>query len=209
MFSSGRNRHRFVIVVVSFVKKRVSRGVVSLTTGSLSSLSIYLPISYCARLRNKEPTTSGDTTTENEGTFKTDFKTFPPCKYNLKQNVMSLKADFFEGARFDYNKQLNQKFFLSHGFSMTNAEISGNGHIIKIRPAKCEFKASVVNLNACWWGVFTDGRVSGRVRRRDGKFEFSFTDEQRERVFAVDVGRRRERIRLASRLMRGVGSFMG
>ena len=38
MFSSGRNRHRFVIVVVSFVKKRVSRGVVSLTTGSLSLL---------------------------------------------------------------------------------------------------------------------------------------------------------------------------
>ena len=140
MFSSGRNRHRFVIVVVSFVKKRVSRGVVSLTTGSLSLLfPSHLPIVLRARLREQEPTTSGDTTTENEGTFKTDFKNLPlPCKYENLQTemLMSLKADFFEGARFDYNKQLNQKFFLSHGFSMTNAEIpAASGHIIKIRPA--------------------------------------------------------------------------
>ena len=61
---------------------------------------------------------------------------------------MSLKADFFEGARFDYNKQLNQKFFLSHGFAMTNAEIpAASGHIIKIPSSSYEFGANVVDTN--------------------------------------------------------------
>ena len=176
-----------VIVVVSFVK-RVSRGVVSLTTRSLSSLSISPPyIVLRARLREQEPTTSGDTTTENEGTFKTDFKNLPlPCKYENLQTemLMSLKADFFEGARFDYNKQLNQKFFLSHGFSMTNAEIpAASGHIIKIPSSSYEFGANVVDTNYMLVGrVFTDGRVSGRVKY-DATENLSFrlqTSKERE-----------------------------
>jgi len=38
-----------------------------------------------------------------------------PVKYEELQReiMMSLKADHFEGGRFDFNKQLNQKFFLS------------------------------------------------------------------------------------------------
>ena len=51
----------------------------------------------------------------------TDFGNLPlPCKYENLQTemLMSLKADFFEGARFDYNKQLNQKFFLILGLNV-------------------------------------------------------------------------------------------
>ena len=97
---------------------------------------------------------------------------------------MSLKADFFEGARFDYNKQLNQKFFLSHGFSMTNAEIpAASGHIIKIPSSSYEFGANVVDTNYMLVGrVFTDGRVSGRVKY-DATENLSFrvqTSKERE-----------------------------
>jgi mitochondrial import receptor subunit TOM40 len=98
--------------------------------------------------------------------------------------LMSLKADFFEGARFDYNKQLNQKFFLSHGFSMTNAEIpAASGHIIKIPSSSYEFGANVVDSNYMLVGrVFTDGRVSGRVKY-DATENLSFrvqTSKERE-----------------------------
>ena len=42
-----------------------------------------------------------------------------PVKYEELQReiMMSLKADHFEGGRFDFNKQLNQNFFLSHSVS--------------------------------------------------------------------------------------------
>ena len=46
---------------------------------------------------------------------------------------MSLKADHFEGGRFDFNKQLNQKFFLSHSVFMGSIEVPAQGNqIIKI-----------------------------------------------------------------------------
>ena len=152
--------------------------VVSLTT-KLSPFHL----SLCAR--EQEPTTSGDgNAKEKEGT---DFRNLPlPCKYENLQTemLMSLKADFFEGARFDYNKQLNQKFFLSHGFSMTNAEIpAASGHIIKIPSSSYEFGANVVDTNYMLVGrVFTDGRVSGRVKY-DATENLSFrlqTSKERE-----------------------------
>ena len=56
--------------------------------------------------------------------------------------------------------------------------------------------------------VFTDGRVSGRVKY-DATENLSFRlQTSKERVFAVDVGRRRERIRLASEAARS-GEFYG
>ena len=122
----------------------------------------------------------------------TDFGNLPlPCKYENLQTemLMSLKADFFEGARFDYNKQLNQKFFLSHGFSMTNAEIpAASGHIIKIPSSSYEFGANVVDSNYMLVGrVFTDGRVSGRVKY-DATENLSFrvqTSKEREYSLAL------------------------
>ena len=146
------------------------------------SLSLYHTI--------KEPTTSenGNSETNKETNNRTtDFGNLPlPCKYENLQTemLMSLKADFFEGARFDYNKQLNQKFFLSHGFSMTNAEIpAASGHIIKIPSSSYEFGANVVDSNYMLVGrVFTDGRVSGRVKY-DATENLSFrvqTSKERE-----------------------------
>ncbi|CAL6416981.1 unnamed protein product [Bathycoccus prasinos] len=114
-----------------------------------------------ARAGMTEPTTSdvnGNNSETNKETNNrtTDFGNLPlPCKYENLQTemLMSLKADFFEGARFDYNKQLNQKFFLSHGFSMTNAEIpAASGHIIKIPSSSYEFGANVVDSITCWLG---------------------------------------------------------
>ena len=37
--------------------------------------------------------------------------------------AVSLKADHFEGGRFDFNKQLNQKFFLSHSVNLGLVEV--------------------------------------------------------------------------------------
>ncbi|CAL6419624.1 unnamed protein product [Bathycoccus prasinos] len=145
-----------------------------------------------ARAGMTEPTTSdmnGNNSETNKETNNrtTDFGNLPlPCKYENLQTemLMSLKADFFEGARFDYNKQLNQKFFLSHGFSMTNAEIpAASGHIIKIPSSSYEFGANVVDSNYMLVGrVFTDGRVSGRVKY-DATENLSFrvqTSKERE-----------------------------
>ena len=106
-------------------------------------------------------------------TGQVDYTDLPcPVKYEEMQRemLMSLKADNFEGARFDYNKQLNQKFFLSHGFSMTNQEVPAQGgQIIKIPTSTYEFGANVVDQNYMLVGrVLTDGRVSGRV-----KYDFS------------------------------------
>jgi hypothetical protein len=67
--------------------------------------------------QDNENSTTKETKKEQDRA-KTDYQNLPlPCKYENLQTemLMSLKADFFEGARFDYNKQLNQKFFLSHG----------------------------------------------------------------------------------------------
>ena len=151
---------------------------------SFLSLSLSLSVLMTNDNDEQEPTTSGN---ENKDGAKTDFRNLPlPCKYENLQTemLMSLKADFFEGARFDYNKQLNQKFFLSHGFAMTNAEIpAASGHIIKIPSSSYEFGANVVDTNYMLVGrVFTDGRVSGRVKY-DATENLSFrlqTSKERE-----------------------------
>ena len=106
-------------------------------------------------------------------TGKVNYNDLPcPVKYEEMQRevMMSLKADLFEGARFDYNKQLNQKFFLSHGFFMGNVEVPAQGgQIIKIPTSTYEFGANVVDQNYMLVGrILTDGRVSGRV-----KYDFS------------------------------------
>ena len=79
---------------------------------------------------------------------------------------MSLKADHFEGGRFDFNKQLNQKFFLSHSIFMGSIEVPAQGNqIIKIPNATYEFGANVVDTNYMLVGrVLTDGRMSGRLK---------------------------------------------
>ena len=105
---------------------------------------------------------------------KTDFMELPlPVKYEELQReiMMSLKADHFEGGRFDFNKQLNQKFFLSHSVHMGALEVPAQGNqIIKIPNATYEFGANVVDTNYMLVGrVLTDGRVSGRLK-------YDFTD---------------------------------
>jgi mitochondrial import receptor subunit TOM40 len=151
----------------------------------VSFLSLLMTTNDDNNNNEQEPTTSGNETHKDGA--KTDFRNLPlPCKYENLQTemLMSLKADFFEGARFDYNKQLNQKFFLSHGFAMTNAEIpAASGHIIKIPSSSYEFGANVVDTNYMLVGrVFTDGRVSGRVKY-DATENLSFrlqTSKERE-----------------------------
>jgi len=102
-------------------------------------------------------------------TGRVNYNDLPcPVKYEEMQRevMMSLKADLFEGARFDYNKQLNQKFFLSHGFFLGNVEVPAQGgQIIKIPTSTYEFGANVVDQNYMLVGrILTDGRVSGRLK---------------------------------------------
>jgi mitochondrial import receptor subunit TOM40 len=104
---------------------------------------------------------------------RTAFLDLPtPVKYEELQReiMMSLKADHFEGGRFDFNKQLNQKFFLSHSVFMGSIEVPAQGNqIIKIPNATYEFGANVVDTNYMLVGrALTDGRVSGRL-----KYDFS------------------------------------
>ena len=79
---------------------------------------------------------------------------------------MSLKADHFEGGRFDFNKQLNQKFYLSHSINMGAIEVPAQGNqIIKIPNATYEFGANVVDTKYMLVGrLLTDGRMTGRFR---------------------------------------------
>jgi len=100
---------------------------------------------------------------------KVDYLELPrPVKYEELQRemLMSLKADNFEGARFDYNKQLNQKFFLSHSLFMGNIEVPAQGaQVIKIPTSTYEFGANVVDANYMLVGrILTDGRMSGRIK---------------------------------------------
>ena len=87
-----------------------------------------------------------------------------PVKHEELQReiMMSLKEDHFEGGRFDFNKQLNQKFFLSH-LHMGALEVLAQGNqIIKIPNATYEFGANVVDTNYMLVGrVLTDGRQRG------------------------------------------------
>lgn len=94
-----------------------------------------------------------------------------PPRHARKKNrrvtsTVSLKADHFEGGRFDFNKQLNQKFFLSHSIFMGSIEVPAQGNqIIKIPNATYEFGANVVDTNYMLVGrVLTDGRMSGRLK---------------------------------------------
>ena len=91
-----------------------------------------------------------------------------PVKYEELQReiMMSLKADHFEGGRFDFNKQLNQKFFLSHSLSLGSIEVPAQGNqIIKIPNSTYEFGANVVDARYMLVGrALTDGRLSGRIK---------------------------------------------
>jgi mitochondrial import receptor subunit TOM40 len=91
-----------------------------------------------------------------------------PVKYEELQReiMMSLKADHFEGGRFDFNKQLNQKFFLSHSVLLGSIEVPAQGNqIIKIPNATYEFGANVVDAKYMLVGrLLTDGRMSGRIK---------------------------------------------
>ena len=91
-----------------------------------------------------------------------------PVKYEELQReiMMSLKADHFEGGRFDFNKQLNQHFFLSHSLCLGSIEVPAQGNqIIKIPNPTYEFGANVVDTKCMLVGrVLTDGRLSGRFK---------------------------------------------
>ena len=139
---------------------------------------------------------------------KTDFMELPlPVKYEELQReiMMSLKADHFEGGRFDFNKQLNQKFFLSHSVHMGALEVPAQGNqIIKIPNATYEFGANVVDTNYMLVGrVLTDGRVSGRLKYDFTGAECQAADEQGARVLAGDGGSGLQGARLAGAAQAG------
>lgn len=80
-----------------------------------------------------------------------------PVKYEEMQRevMMSLKADLFEGARFDYNKQLNQKFFLSHGFFLGNVEVPAQGgQLLRFRRRRTSSGRTWWISITCSWGGF-------------------------------------------------------
>ncbi|CAH8255174.1 unnamed protein product [Arabidopsis lyrata] len=100
---------------------------------------------------------------------KVDYSNLPcPVVYEEihREAHMALKPDLFEGFRLDYNKLLNQKFFLSHSVLMGPAEVqSPSSEIIKIPTANYEFGANYVDPKLWLFGrITTDGRLNARVK---------------------------------------------
>ncbi|KAJ0264531.1 Mitochondrial import receptor subunit TOM40-1 [Hirschfeldia incana] len=101
---------------------------------------------------------------------KVDYSNLPcPVPYEElhREAYMSLKADTFEGLRFDFSKGLNQKFALCHSVMMGPTEVPSQSPetVIKIPTAHYEFGANYADPKLMLVGrVMTDGRVSARVR---------------------------------------------
>ncbi|CAA7048375.1 unnamed protein product [Microthlaspi erraticum] len=100
---------------------------------------------------------------------KVDYLNLPcPLPYEefSREAMMSLKPELFEGFRFDYNKLLNQKFFLSHSVSMGPTEVPVQSpEIIKIPTANYEFGANYVDPKLMLIGrVMMDGNLNARVK---------------------------------------------
>jgi mitochondrial import receptor subunit TOM40 len=79
---------------------------------------------------------------------------------------VSLKPELFEGLRFDFSKGVNQKFSLTHSIFMGSVEVPSQGaQTIKVPASSYEFGAILVDGPAMMIGkVFTDGRLTGRVK---------------------------------------------
>ncbi|XP_010466172.1 PREDICTED: mitochondrial import receptor subunit TOM40-1 [Camelina sativa] len=100
---------------------------------------------------------------------KVDYSNLPsPVPYEElhREAFMSLKADNFEGLRFDFTKALNQKFSLSHSVMMGPTEVpSQSAETIKIPTAHYEFGANYFEPKLMLIGrVMTDGRLNARLK---------------------------------------------
>lgn len=97
-----------------------------------------------------------------------DYKNLPcPIPYEElhREAIMSLKPELFEGMRFDFNKPLNPKFFLSHSVFMGPTEIpSQSTETIKIPTAHYEFGANFVDPKLMLIGRLNGGRLNARVK---------------------------------------------
>nr|GEV48551.1 mitochondrial import receptor subunit TOM40-1-like [Tanacetum cinerariifolium] len=111
----------------------------------------------------------GSSKEETKTEKKVDYMDLPcPIPYEeiQRENLMSLKADYFEGMRVDFTKGLNHKFSLSHSINMGATEIpSQSSEIYKVPTANYEFGANYIDPKLMLIGrVMTDGRVSARGR---------------------------------------------
>lgn len=97
-----------------------------------------------------------------------DYNNLPcPIPYEElhREAIMSLKPELFEGMRFDFNKPLNPKFFLSHSVFMGPTEIpSQSTETIKIPTAHYEFGANFVDPKLMLIGRLNGGRLNARVK---------------------------------------------
>ncbi|KAJ0232185.1 Mitochondrial import receptor subunit TOM40-1 [Hirschfeldia incana] len=101
---------------------------------------------------------------------KVDYSNLPcPVPYEEvhREAYMSLKAENFEGFRFDFSKGLNQRFSLSHSVMMGPTEVPSQSPdtAIKIPTAHYEFGANYFDPKLMLSGrVMTDGRLNARVK---------------------------------------------
>mmetsp|Transcript_28694 Transcript_28694/g.80781 ORF Transcript_28694/g.80781 Transcript_28694/m.80781 type:complete len:331 (-) Transcript_28694:170-1162(-) len=98
-----------------------------------------------------------------------DYMSLPcPVKYEelMREAMMSLKPDLFEGFRFDFTKPLNNNFAVTHSFFMGNLDVpTNNQQSIKMPVGTYEFGANLVNSKAMMIGrILNDGRLTGRIK---------------------------------------------
>ncbi|KAH9606479.1 hypothetical protein KSS87_009433 [Heliosperma pusillum] len=115
------------------------------------------------------PTTASIPTQTSKVDEHVDYKNLPcPIPYEEihREAFMSLKPESFEGARFDYNKALTPKFFLSHSVTMGPMEVpSQSPETIKIPTANYEFGANYIDPKLMLIGrISQEGRLSARLK---------------------------------------------
>ncbi|KAM0947951.1 putative eukaryotic porin/Tom40 [Dioscorea sansibarensis] len=92
------------------------------------------------------PPKTGDKVEEKE---KVDNLSLPcpvPFYEIHREAIMSLKAEYFEGLRFDFTRPLNQKFVLNHSVYMGLAELPlQSSDTIKVPTAYYEFGANFLD----------------------------------------------------------------
>lgn len=98
-----------------------------------------------------------------------DYKNLPcpiPYEENHREAMMALKPELFEGMRFEFNKALSPKFFLSHSVVMGPTEVpSQSTETIKIPTAQYEFGANFIDPKRMLIGrISPDGRLNARVK---------------------------------------------
>ncbi|XP_057535710.1 mitochondrial import receptor subunit TOM40-1-like [Amaranthus tricolor] len=98
-----------------------------------------------------------------------DYSNLPcPIPYEeiQREAMMTLKPETFEGMRFDFNKALSPKFFLSHSVSMGPIEVpSQSPEPIKIPTSNYEFGANYIDPKLMLIGrVSHDGRLNARLK---------------------------------------------